>query len=73
MLAICFALHLPGWLSSILLEKANIQISRYGKEGYLGELLDCNFMDTIDEIQAYLVENHHPPLALGEGDKDTQS
>ena len=65
-LAICIALHLPSWLSSIMLDKANIQISRYGDEGYLGELLDCNFMDTIDDIQEYLKSTHHPPLDVGD-------
>ena len=68
-LAICFAMHLPSWLSSILLDKANIHIPRYGKEGYLGELLDCRFMDSIDEIQKYLKENHFPPLAVGENEE----
>lgn len=67
-LAICFAMHLPSWLSAIFLEKAGFQIPRYGTEGYLGELLDLNFMDTVDEIQKYLKDNHYPPLALAEGD-----
>ena len=65
-IAICFAMHLPSWLSTILLEKANFHIPRYGDDGYLGELLDCHFMDTIDEIQQYLKDNHYPPLAIGD-------
>ena len=68
-LAICFAMHLPNWLSSILLEKAGYQILRYGPEGYLGELLDCNFMDSVDDIQEYLAQNHLPQLMIGEGEK----
>ena len=68
-LAICFAMHLPSWLSTILLDKANIQVPRYGHDGYLGELLDCNFMDTIDDIQKYLKDNHYPPLAVGNGEE----
>ena len=69
LLAVCFAMHLPSWLSAIFLEKACIHIPRYGKNGYLGELLDCNFMDTIDEIQKYLKDNHHPPLDVGTGEE----
>ena len=68
-LAVCFAMHLPSWLSEILLEKAGFQIPRYGKDGYLGELLDCNFMDTVDDIQEYLAENHLPLLEIGDSEK----
>lgn len=68
-LTVCFAMHLPSWLSEILLEKAGFKIHRYGKDGYLGELLDCNFMDTADDIQEYLAENHLPLLQIGDSEK----
>ena len=62
--AICFTLHLPGWISDLLLEKAGLEIKRYGDLGYLGELLDCHFMDSVDEIQRLLERNNLPKLEL---------
>ena len=64
--AICLALHLPPWLSRILLNKACILVQNYGPRGYYGEILDCCFMDTIPEIQDYLKNAGYPPLKLME-------
>lgn len=62
--AICIGLHLPPWLSGILLERAGLAVKRVGPFGYYGTILDCFFMDTIDEVQAFLKANKYKPLDL---------
>ena len=62
--AICVGLHLPPWLSEILLDKAGLTVKRYGPKGYYGTILDCFFMDTIEEVQAFLKENGYDQLKL---------
>ena len=64
--AICLALHLPPWLSRIMLEKARISVQSYGPKGYYGEILDCCFMDTLPQIQEYLRDAGYPELKLKE-------
>ena len=64
--AICLALHLPPWLSRIMLEKAGFSVRNYGPKGYYGEILDCCFMDTLPEIQEYLRSAGYPELKLKE-------
>ena len=63
-IAICIALHLPPWLSRTLLEKARITVRSHGPRGYCGEILDCCFMDSVDDVQRYLEENGYPKLKL---------
>ena len=62
--AICIGLHLPPWLSEILLEKAGLSVKRYGAYGYYGTILDCFYMDTIQEVQKFLTDNGYDPLGL---------
>lgn len=62
--AICVAMHLPPWLSEALLDRAHLDIKRYGPFGYYREILDCYFMDDIDTVQAFLINNGLKPLAL---------
>ena len=62
--AFCLALHLPPWLSRILLNKAGILVQNYGPKGHYGEILDCCFMDTLPEIQDYLKNAGYPSLKL---------
>jgi len=64
--ALCIALHLPPWLSRILLDKARVTVRNWGPTGYLGEILDCCFMDTVPQVQQYLREAGYPPLKLQE-------
>ena len=64
--AICIALHLPPWLSRVLLDKAGIAVRSYGPRGYYGEILDCYYMDTIPQIQKYLESSGYPKLKLQE-------
>ena len=62
--AICIGLHLPPWLSRVMLEKAGFCVRSYGPRGYFGEILDCRFMDTVPEVQEYLREAGYPELKL---------
>ncbi len=62
--ALCIGLHIPPWLSEVLLDKARLSVKRYGEFGYYGEILDCNFMDTVGEVQVFLTENGYKPLNL---------
>jgi len=64
--ALCIALHLPPWLSRVMLEKAGILVRSYGPRGYYGEILDCCFMDTIPEVQQFLRSSGYPELKLQE-------
>ena len=63
-IAICIGLHLPPWLSEILLEKTRLSIKRYGPYGYYGTILDCFYMDTFQEVQQFLSDNGFGPLKL---------
>ena len=63
-IAICVGLHLPPWLSAILLEKAGLSVKRYGPKGYYGTILDCFYMDTIKEVQQFLSDNGYDELML---------
>lgn len=63
-IAICIGLHLPPWLSDILLDRAKLSVKRVGPYGYYGIILDCFYMDTIDEVQDFIEENGYDPLDL---------
>ena len=64
--AICIALHLPPWLSRLMLDKAGFTVKSYGPRGHYGEILDCCFMDSIPEVQEYLRSAGYPELRLQE-------
>ena len=64
--ALCIALHLPPWLSRLMLDKAGFSVRSYGPRGHYGEILDCCFMDTIPEVQDYLRSAGYPELRLQE-------
>ena len=64
--ALCIALHLPPWLSRLMLDKAGFSVKSYGPRGHYGEILDCCFMDTIPEVQDYLRSAGYPVLKLQE-------
>ena len=63
-IALCIGLHLPPWLSEVLLDKAGLSVKRYGPYGYYGTILDCFYMDTIQDVQKYLSNNGYEPLGL---------
>ena len=60
----CLAMHLPPWLSRVLMEKAGFPVRSYGPRGYIGEILDCCFMDTVPEVQEYLRSCGYPELKI---------
>ena len=64
LVALCVGLHLPPWLSRVLLEKAGVTVRSFGPAGHLGEILDCFFMDTIPQIQDYLRSAGYPELKV---------
>ena len=64
--AVCIALHLPPWVSQELLKRANLAVKRIGKFGHYGILLDCFFMDTVDEVQEFLENHGLPKLKVSE-------
>ena len=63
-IAICIGLNLPPWLSEVLLDKAGLSVKRFGAYGYYGTILDCFYMDTIQEVQEFLQKNGYDQLAL---------
>ena len=66
LVAICVALHMPPWLSQELLKRANLTVQRSGTYGYYGLILDCYFMDSVDEVQEMLENNGLPRLNVAE-------
>ena len=63
-IAICIGLHLPPWMSEILLERARLSVKRTGPYAYYGIILDCFYMDTILDVQQFITENGFDPLNL---------
>ena len=63
-IAICVGLHLPPWLSDVLLERAHLSVKRFGPYGYYGTILDCFYMDSIEDVQEFLKNNGFEPLNL---------
>lgn len=63
-IAICIGLHLPPWMSEILLERARLSVKRTGPYAYYGIILDCFYMDTIQDVQQFITENDYDPLNL---------
>ena len=62
--AICVGLHLPPWLSDILLDRAHLTVKRYGPLAYYGIILDCFYMDTIQDVQDFVKNSGFDPLQL---------
>ena len=60
---ICIGMNLPPWLSEALLDRAHLDIKRYGAFGHYRVLLDCYFMDNVATVQEMLVSNGLPPLS----------
>jgi len=60
---ICVAMHLPPWLSDALLERAHLDVKRYGPFGYYREILDCYFMDEVSDVQELMIANGYGTLS----------
>lgn len=54
-IAICVALHLPPWLSRKMIEKAGFLLRQTPQHLAYQMILDCMYMDTVDEVQQQLV------------------
>ena len=63
-IAICIGLHLPPWLSEILLDRARLSVQRFGPYAYYGMILDCFYLDTIYDVQQFIADNGYEPLQL---------
>ncbi len=55
-IAICIALHLPPWLSREMLVKAGYVLRPTKQHRAYQMALDCLFMDTVEDVQNFLVE-----------------
>ena len=55
-IAICVALHLPPWLSREMLVKAGYMLRPTKQHRAYQMVLDCLFMDTVEDVQNFLVE-----------------
>lgn len=55
-IAICIALQLPPWLSREMIAKAGYLLRPTKQHQAYQLMLDCMFMDTIDDAQRFLVE-----------------
>lgn len=53
-IAICVALHLPPWLSCELLRRAGYVLRNTRQHQAYRYVLDCLFMDSIDDVQRFL-------------------
>lgn len=55
-IAICIALQLPPWLSRELIAKAGFLLRPIKQHQAYQLVLDCMFMDTVDDVQRFLVK-----------------
>lgn len=63
-IAICVALHLPPWLSREMIKRAGF-ILRLTKQHLAYQfILDCLFMDSVSDVQKFLVESGCQQLRL---------
>ena len=63
-LALCIGLHLPPWLSCELTRRAGLMLRDIPEHRAYRYILDCLFMDSIDEVQKFLKENKFEPLKM---------
>lgn len=55
-IAICIALQLPPWLSREMIAKAGYLLRPIKQHQAYQLVLDCMFMDTVEDVQRFLVE-----------------
>lgn len=55
-IAICVAFHLPPWLSREMLVKAGYMLRPTKQHRAYQMVLDCLFMDTVEDVQNFLME-----------------
>lgn len=64
-IAICIALQLPPWLSREMITKAGFVLRPTQQHQAYKMILDCMFMDTVADVQKFLVEAGCEKLRLG--------
>ena len=63
-IVLCVALHLPPWLSGEMLNKAGLTLRHTKQHRAYRLILDCLFMDSLEEVQSFLVESGCNKLKL---------
>ena len=67
-IAICVALQLPPWLSREMLAKAGYLLRPTKQHQAYQLVLDCMFMDTVEDVQRFLAEAGCEKLRLNNAD-----
>lgn len=62
--AICVALNLPPWQSSLLMDRAGLIVPHTGSRAHYGMIIDCLYMDPVKTVQAFLKRNKIATLEL---------
>ena len=62
--ALCVGLHLPPWLSGELVKRAGLMLRDIPEHQAYRYILNCLFMDSIDDVQHFLKVNKLEPLSL---------
>ncbi len=63
-IAICIALHLPPWLSHEMIHRAGFLLRSTRQHQAYRFILDCLFMDSVEEVQTFLTNSGFQPLKL---------
>ena len=63
-IALCIALALPPWLSCEMLTRAGFTLRSTPLHRAYRFVLDCMFMDTVEDVQRFLTSSGQPPLNL---------
>lgn len=63
-IVLCVSLHLPPWLSSEMLNKAGLTLRSTKQHRAYRLIMDCLFMDSIDDIQNFLTASGCKPMKL---------
>ena len=63
-IAICVALHLPPWLSREMIQRAGFILRPTKQHLAYQFILDCLFMDSVSDVQNFLVESGCQQLRL---------
>lgn len=71
LIALCAAMNLPPWLSRNLLQRAGFTLRTSKQHQAYQFILDCLFMDSVDDVQRFLRESGCQPLKLNAADTDT--
>jgi hypothetical protein len=62
--ALCIGLHLPPWLSCELTKRAGLVFRDIPEHQAYRYILNCLFMDRIEDVQRFLKDNKLEPLSM---------